>query len=366
MAARAATPAISSLTRRVLHAARGFTTPLVPDDYLELVNPMWSTRELRAKIVKIRRETPDTATVVLRPAFGWPGHRPGQFIRLGVEINGIRHWRAYTITADPGHPKGLLSVTIKAVDGGAMSSYFVHNAAPGSIVYLGEVEGQFGLPDPLPAKTLFVSAGSGITPILSLLRELDRRGSLEDAVHIYSMRTDEDFIFRDLLHEIQTRHPGYHLHVHLSAQDGRLSPADIAALVPDWTERESFLSGPGDMLDALGAHWAEHGAEQRVRVERFQPHIGGGDVAGGEGGTIHFRVTDIHAECDGRTPILVGGEQAGAVLPFGCRMGICHTCVGRLAHGTVRDLRSGELTSGEGVLIRVCINCPEGHVEIEL
>jgi len=366
MAEHAATPEVSSLTRRLLHAVRGFTTPLLPDDYLELVNPMWSTRELRAKIVAIRRETPDTATVVLRPAFPWPGHRPGQFMRLGVEINGIRHWRAYTITADPGHPKGLGSATIKAVDGGAMSSFFVHNALPGSVVYLGEVEGEFGLPDPLPSKTLFVSAGSGITPIMSLLRELDRRARLDDAVHIYSMRTDADFIFRDLLHDIGRRHPTYRLHVHLSSQRGRLTPSGIAELVPDWTERESFLSGPGDMLDALKAHWIEHDVEQRMSMERFQPRIGGDEVEPGEGGTVRFRVVDIDAECDGRTPILAGGEQAGAKLPFGCRMGICRTCVGRLARGTVRDLRSGELTSEAGVMIRTCINCPEGHVEIDL
>ncbi len=366
MAERGATPQISVAARRVLRAMRGFTTPLLPDDYLELINPMWSTRELRAQIVEVRRETPDTATIVMRPAHPWPGHRPGQFMRLGVEINGIRHWRAYTITADPAHPKGLVSATVKAVDGGAMSSYFVRHALPGSIVYLGEVEGEFGLPDPLPGKTMFVSAGSGITPIMSLLRELDRRDALDDAVHVYSMRTDDDFIFRDLLHDIEKRHPGYKLHVHLSSGRGRLSPQDVTDLVPDWTEREAFLSGPGDMLDALKEHWTTHGAEQHLSMERFQPRIGGDEVEAGAGGTIHFRVTDVKAECDGRTPILVGGEQAGATLPFGCRMGICHTCVGRLAQGTVRDLRSGELTSEQGVMVRTCVNCPEGHVEIEL
>ncbi|MDP9094272.1 MAG: ferredoxin reductase [Actinomycetota bacterium] len=366
MPERAARPEVPSAVRRILGAVQGFTTPLVPDDYLELVNPMWSTRELKAQIVEIRKETPDTASVVLRPARRWPGHRPGQFMRLGVEINGVRHWRAYTITADPRHPRGYVSVTIKAVDEGAMSSYFVHRALPGSLVYLGEVEGEFGLPDPLPSKSLFVSAGSGITPIWSLLRELDRREGLEDAIHLYSMRTDEDFIFRDLLYDIGKRHPGYQLHVQLSSTEGRLTPARIAELVPDWHEREAFLSGPGEMLDALKAHWVEHGVQHRLSMERFQPRIGGDEVEPGAGGSVYFRITEVKGECDGRTPILVGGEQAGAQLPFGCRMGVCHTCIGRLALGTVRDLRSGELTSEEGVMIRTCINCPEGDVEIDL
>ena len=90
--------------------------------------------------------------------------------------------------------------------------------------------------------------------------------------------------------------------VHLSSEGGRLTPERIAELVPDWTEREAFLSGPGDMLDALKEHWHEHGAEQRMSMERFQPRIGGDEVEPGAGGTIYFRVTDVKAECDGRTP----------------------------------------------------------------
>jgi ferredoxin-NADP reductase len=366
MPERAATPTIPSTARRVLKAVRSFTTPLLPDDYLELINPMWSTKELRGRIVEVRKETHDTATIVIAPAHRWPGHRPGQFMRLGVEINGIRHWRAYTITSDPNHPKGYVSATVKCVDGGAMSNYFVCHAQPGQLVYLGEVEGEFCLPDPCPDKTLWVTAGSGITPIFSLLRELDRRDHLPDAVHLYSIRRDEDFIFRDLLHDIEKRHPGYKLTAHLSSERGRLTPEKITEMVPDWEEREAFFSGPGDMLDALKAHWTEHGREEHMRLERFQPRIGGDEAEPGQGGSIYFRITDVKAECDGRTPILVGGEEAGAKLPFGCRMGICHTCVGRLAQGSVRDLRSGEITSEEGVMIRTCINCPEGHVEIEL
>jgi ferredoxin-NADP reductase len=366
MPERAATPAIPQAARRLLNAVRGFTTPLLPDDYLELLNPMWSTKESRGRVVEVRQETPDTSTIVIAPAHRWPGHRPGQYLRLGVEINGIRHWRAYTITSDPGHPKEYVSVTVKAVDSGAMSRFLVRQLQPGSIVYLGEVEGEFCLPDPLPEKTLFVTAGSGITPIFAVLRELDRRDALGDAIHYYSVRTEADLILGDLLRDIEKRHPGYQLHVHLSSERGRIAPEWIAEQVPDWAQREAFFSGPADMLDALKDYWCEHGDPDRMRLERFQPRIGGDDAQPGEGGTVFFRVTDVKAECDGRTPILVGGEDAGATLPFGCRMGICHTCVGRLAQGSVRDLRSGEITSEEGVMIRTCINCPEGHVEIEL
>jgi ferredoxin-NADP reductase len=366
MPEHAAEPQLPSLARRVLKSVQGFTTPLLPADYLELLNPEWSTRELRARVVQVRQETHDTATVVIKPTYRWPGHRPGQFMRLGVEIDGRRHWRAYTITADPGHPKGYISATIKAVDDGLLSSFFVKQMRPGQLVYLGEVEGEFCLPDPLPAKSLFVTAGSGITPIFAVLRELDRRDAVGDAVHLYSMRTEKDFILGDRLQDIEKRHSGYRLYRNISSVDGRLTPQKITELVPDWAEREAFFSGPGPMLDELKEFWTDHGHEQQVHIERFQPRIGGDEIEPGQGGDVHFRVTDFTAECDGSTPILVAGEEAGHKLPFGCRMGICHTCVGRLAEGTVRDLRSGELISDEGVMVRTCISCPEGHVEIEL
>ena len=101
-------------------------------------------------------------------------------------------------------------------------------------------------------------------------------------------------------------------------------------------------------------------------MERFQPVIGEGDAEVGEGGTVRFRVTDVEAECDQGVSILVGGEEAGGNLPYGCRMGICHTCVGRLCEGKLRDLRTGEVHGEEGQMVRTCVNAPEGHVEIDL
>jgi len=102
------------------------------------------------------------------------------------------------------------------------------------------------------------------------------------------------------------------------------------------------------------------------RSERFQPRLGLGDDEEGEGGTIMFLTSETEAESDGSKPILVTGEDAGLDLPYGCREGICHTCVGELRAGRVRDLRSGKIGGQEGEMIRTCINTPEGPIEIEL
>ncbi|HEY1855166.1 MAG TPA: ferredoxin reductase [Solirubrobacterales bacterium] len=365
MAERGAKPNVPSVQRRALHAVRSLFTPLLPDDYLELINPLWSTQELRGRIERIEPETADAVTVLIRPGWEWPGHQPGQYLRIGVVVDGVHHWRAYSLTTDPGRADGLIGITPKLVDSGTVSPHLVRRARPGDIVRLGGVEGTFVLPDPPPPRLLFISAGSGVTPIMSMLRALDRSGALTDAVQIHSARTAEGVIFADRLADLDVRHPGYGLHLRLTGSAGRVAPADLDRLCPDWRERHAFASGPRELLDALVDHWQAEGDPELLAMERFQPVIGGA-VPAGEGGPIRFAACGVEARSDGATPILVAGEEAGAELPFGCRMGICHTCIGRLCSGKVRDLRTGEVYGVEGEMVRTCVNAPEGPIEIAL
>ena len=368
MAERGAIPEVSAVRRRTLQAMGAFFTPLMPDDYLELINPLWSTQELRGRIVRVERETADAATVVIKPgAKHRAAHLPGQYLRVGVVVNGVHHWRAYSLTSDPERPDGCIAITPKLVDGGKVSPYLVKAARPGAIVRLGGIEGTFVLPDPLPAKLLFVSAGSGITPIMSMIRALARRDALDDVMLLHSARTPDDVIFGAELRALARRHPGFTLHEQHTATAGRISPGALDVLCPDWRERTAFVSGPGDMLDALRDHWAGAGGDPGLlHTERFQPIIGIGDGAHGDGGTIRFTGTEIEARSDGAQPILAAAEDAGATMPYGCRMGICHTCVVRLCAGSVRDLRTGEVHGREGEMVRTCTNAPEGAIVIEL
>ena len=339
-------------------------TPLLPDDYLELINPLWSSRELRGRIEAIEPETPDSVTVVIRPGWVWEGHVPGQYLRVGVVVDGVHHWRAYSLTSDPGRPDGFISITPKLLATGKVSPYLVRAARPGAIVRLGGVEGDFTLPDPLPRSLLFISAGSGVTPIMSMLRDLDRRDGLLDVVHVHSARTADDVVFGAQLRALAERRAGYRLHLQLTTAAGRLSPADLDKICPDWRGRETLASGPGDMLDALTEHWDHAGLRSKLRMERFQPVLDG--HAAGAGGPINFTKSRARTSSDGTVPILVAGEQAGLELAYGCRMGICRTCVGRLGSGRVRDLRTGKISGQTGEIVRTCINAPEGPVEIAL
>ena len=364
MAEIGAKPKVPRLQRAILRAVRAFSTPLLPDDYLELINPLWSTRELRGRIERIDHVTADAATVLIKPGYRWEGHQAGQYVRVGVDIRGVRHWRAYSLTSEPERPDGCISITPKLVERGVVSPYLVRHGRPGAIISLGGVEGDFVLPDPLPDKLLFISAGSGITPIMSMLRSLSRAGALHDAVHIHSARTPEDVIFGRELRQMSQTFDGFRLHEQHTSKMGRLAAHKLDELCPDWREREAFVSGPGPMLDTLTDHWEGEGLLDRLHMERFQPKIGGGES--GAGGTIHFASSDEQVEADGTKPILVCGEEAGLELPFGCREGICHTCVGVLRSGRVRDLRNGTIGGQEGQPVRTCINAPEGPIEIEL
>ena len=365
MAERGATPKVSTVRRRALKAVESLFTPLLPDDYLELINPLWSTRELRGRIEQIKPETGDAVTITIRPGHDWDRHKPGQYLRVGIVIDGKHHWRAYSLTSDPNRADGWISITPKRFEPGVVSPYLTRHARPGEIVRLGGVEGTFVLPDPLPRKLLFISAGSGVTPIMSMLRSLDHRGVLDDVVLVHSARTRDEVIFRDRLRRMADRNQGFKLIERHTADQGRMTPRDIDDLCPDWRERETFVCGPREMIDAMCERWAAEGLADRLHMERFQPIIGS-EVEAGEGGTIRFVRSDKVVECDGSTPILVAGEEAGIEMPFGCRMGICHTCIGRLCSGELRDLRTGEVSGTEGEMVRTCVNAPQGPVEIAL
>jgi ferredoxin-NADP reductase len=358
-------PTVPPLRRRLLNGVRLLFTPLLPDDYLELINPLWSTRELRGRVEKIEPREDGAVTVHIRPGFEWAGHQPGQYVRLGVLVDGRHHWRAYSLTSAPEAPDGLISVTPKLVEGGTVSSFLAQRLRVGEIVRLGEVEGTFTLPADPKGPLLFVTAGSGITPIMSMLRHLHGSGPMPDVVHIHSAREQGRVIFGSELLAMAQENPGLRLHVWESAEQGRLTPADVAKLCPDWRDRDTYASGPGELLDSLTEHWETEGERDRLHLERFQPVVGGAD-AGGTGGTVRFPRRNIEADCPSGTPMLVAGEEAGVDMPFGCRMGVCHTCVVKMREGSIRDLRSGEVSQGRNTMVRTCVNAAEGTVELDV
>lgn len=349
---------------RVRKSADKLTTPLLPDDYLTLLNPLWSSRELRGRVEEVIPETDDAATLVIRPGWGWRyQHRPGQYVGIGVEVEGKFHWRSYSVSSPPRKSKRLLSITVRAMPEGFLSTHLVNGLKPGTIVRLATPNGDFVLPDPPPDRSLFLVGGSGITPVMSMLRTLDRRGTMKDVVLHYSSTTPERMIFRDELKALHEKHPSLTVHEWFSEDRGNFDVADLDELVPDWRERETWACGPAPMLDALEEHWEAHDLEDLLHIERFSLQV---DSDGGEGGTITFQNTGKEVEVDGATTVLEAGEQAGVGMPYGCRMGICHTCTITKVSGTVRDLRNGDEYDQPNEQVQTCVTVAVGECTLNI
>jgi ferredoxin-NADP reductase len=354
----------ASLVRSVF--AR-MTTPLLPDDYLHMVNPLWSARELRGKIVEVVPETPDAATLVIKPGWGWSfRYQAGQYVGIGVHLDGKWHWRSYSISSSPadGSPRGRrgrLTITVKAMPEGFLSEHLVRGLEPGTIVRLALPKGEFVLPDPPPAKILLWTGGSGITPVMSMLRTMDRRGTMPDVVHVHSAPSRDAAIFRAERLALAERHRGLQVIENFDDEDGMLDVDRLTEVCPDWKTRDTWVCGPAPMLAAAESRWESAKVTRRLHVERFSAVL----TTSAEGGRVTFAASGKEAEVDGATTLLEAGEAAGIRMPFGCRMGICHTCIVPLKKGIVKDLRNGaEYQQNAGV--QTCITAASGDCVLEI
>ncbi len=359
-----------ALADRAWKVAEAITSPRQPSDYLDLVSPLRSGADLRGRIEEIIPETADAATLVIRPGADWAGHVPGQYVRIGVDVDGVRQWRAYSLTHGP-RTDGRISVTVKAVPDGKVSHFLVHQVRVGTLVHLEQAAGEFVLPTD-GGRFLFVTAGSGITPVIGMLRNLFPvtdsgvvrlpRSEGYDIVVVHVAPSAPQSIFLDNLRALDEA-GAIRLVARYDDEHGVLDIAQLGDLVPDLAERTTYACGPAGLLDALEQHHTERGVP--LQTEQFRVAT----IVTGEGGTVTFGKSGTVVEADGSTPLLVAGEEAGVLMPSGCRMGICFTCVVPLREGSVRDLRNGDITTaveGDGVQIQTCINAAAGACHIDL
>ncbi len=346
-------------------AAR-ITTPLLPDDYLRLANPLWSARELRGRIIQVRRETEDSATLVIKPGWGFSfDYQPGQYIGIGVPLDGRWRWRSYSLTSSPAAPSGssrTVTITVKAMPEGFLSTHLVAGVEPGTIVRLAAPRGNFVLPDPAPRSILFLTAGSGITPVMSMLRTLLRRNQIGDVVHLHSAPTQAEVMFGAELAALAAGRQGYRLQVRETRVEGRLDLAGLDREVPDWRERQTWACGPESMLTQAEKVWSAAGIGDRLHLERFAVAKA---APAGAGGTVTFARSGRAVAADAATSLMEAGEGAGVQMPFGCRMGICQSCVVSLVDGHVRDLRTGR-EHEPGSRIQTCVSAASGDCVVDI
>jgi stearoyl-CoA 9-desaturase NADPH oxidoreductase len=370
------------LTERILgsRTLAALTSPHGVDRYLELVNPMWAATEVRARVVDVVRETSGAnpvATLTLQPTSTWRGHRAGQYVQVGVEINGARRTtRCFSISSAESDPGQAFTITVRAHQEERpgqqrVSRFLVEEARPGQILHLSQAQGDFTLTEspatPTNNHLLMISGGSGITPVMSQIRTLLRDGydgkANRKVTFLHYARSEEDQIFAEEIRRVQWEDNG--IDVHLRYGDDVFSTESLARLVPDFRDTDTWACGPAPMMALVTE---AYDGSPRLRTEFFK--ISTGSITGSGGspdaaGDVSFTRSGMSAANTGSS-ILEQAEATGLTPEYGCRMGICFSCVSRKSEGTVRNVLTGEESSLPDEDIRICVSAPVGDCAVDL
>jgi ferredoxin-NADP reductase len=335
------------------------------DDLLSTVHPTWALGRIKARVQRVIAETDDVKTFVLQANRRWPGCAPGQHVGVVVDVDGVRCERRYSVSSAPARGR-TITVTVKRQPGGRVSNWMHDTLAPGAVLELAAPAGDFVLPKPIPATLLMLSAGSGITPLMAMLRTLAAARAATSVRFVHVTRGRAATIFGAELADLAAGWPGLDLHVHDSTRDGRFDGAALQRVCPDWADRTTLLCGPAGFMAERRSEWRTAGVAERLQTESF----GFADVGAGDGADTAAEIRCIRSErtftADGTTSLLVASERAGLRPKYGCRMGICHTCSCVKRSGAVQNLLTGAISQEPGERIQLCISRARGDVTLDL
>lgn len=332
-------------------------------------------------------ETPDTATFTFRaPSGAWFDYQPGQFVTLDLPVPGGNVQRTYTISSSPSRPLSI-SVTVKAQRDSIGTRWMLDHLKPGMRIKAFGPSGIFSSHRHPARKYLFISAGSGITPMVSMTTWMWDSGEMPDIVFVHAARSPSEIIFRERLEQMANRVPGVQLRFTVEQNDpfrawhgylGRLNQIMLGLMAPDYLEREVFCCGPEpfmqsvrDMLIALGfdmEHYHQESFGAPVKTEADEPVLE--DVVPEEGVTaeVIFTESGVTASCSETDTILAVAKRSGLNIPSGCTFGLCGTCKVKKVSGEVHMVHNGGISDEdieEGWILACCSN-PMGKVEVEI
>lgn len=332
------------------------------------LNPLFSLNRVKARVVAIRKETADAISVELQPNQNFTGFVPGQFLPVRVVIKGVIHERCYSLTGVPGAE--TLRITVKRQPHGLVSNWLHDHLVVGDVLELGQANGDFVLSAHTPEKLLFLAGGSGVTPVSSLIKAALKAKPTADVVLGFYARSYTDFILLDELEALTGFHPRFRIQLCITGERmfpedlvGRFSAAQLASYCPDYATRETFVCGPGGLIETVVAHYEEQGLGFRLHKEYFGlPPMEKDPNASAE---ISYAKSGLTVETRATT-LLVAAEEAGLKPKFGCRMGVCNTCSCTKKEGVVRNVLTGEIDDTPNARIRICVSEPLSAVTLDI
>jgi stearoyl-CoA 9-desaturase NADPH oxidoreductase len=339
---------------------------------LEKVDPTLSLHAVRARVIRIVDETPDTKTYWLQPNARFETFRPGSYVSVRVRIDGQIVERSYSLSCAP-RPDGLISITVTRVAEGRVSNWLADSLRPGQVVELSQANGQFVLPRELPPKLLMLSAGSGITPVMSMLRQLIADRAACQIVFVHFARSPRNIIFRDELARIADAHDNVRIVLCVESAGsewlgarGRVCEQLLLDAAEDFRSLDTFMCGPAGFMQAVMQILERGGGDlSKLRYERFNAAL---DVSQFLKHAQLLRFVRSGTERIATSPgtILEEAERAGVPINSGCRAGNCGTCRCRKTRGVVVDITTGRESGAGEEFIYPCVSVARGTVEIDL
>lgn len=310
-------------------------------------------------VVALRFAVPDTAL-----AF-----KPGQFVTLALDINSQQHFRSYTIASSPAQGS-TIELIIKRVDQGLVSNWLCDTVQPGTVVSMSGPHGSFTCaPRPRP-KLLMLSAGSGVTPMLSMTRWLRDSGTRADVVFFHSARTTRDLICDDEVQAMAQTLPHFARHISLTrstrtvrhARKGHIDAAMLHAIAPDFMEREVYVCGPqGFMASVREILQTARFGMRHHHEENFDASVKA------SGGRVSFARSGLAIDAAGEVSLLDIAQQAGVSIANACRTGECGECKAKKCSGEVLMANTAGLAANEedeGYVL-TCVGYANGAVTLD-
>lgn len=322
----------------------------------------------RAQLESMRWESDQVYTLVLRPNKVWRGFSPGQFVELGVEYNGARTVRCFSISSSPEQYRrdGTIELSIRVQAEGKITPWLPQALQFSQNIGVSEAMGEFVLePSAAKNKRVYIAGGSGITPFRSMLAQASAESDPTDTVLLYYASKAGGHLFVSELEGFTRDNKKLKVVLLDTEKQGRFSLQHLEQHCPDFSNRDSYLCGPSGLIQGARNLLGEQGvAESKVHFEHFGPAPV--DFKNAEaGGQVALRRSGTIVQSNGERSLLEEAESTGAKPQSGCRIGVCHQCKCRKTSGVVLNTRTGERSDSGPEDIQLCVSVALGDVEID-